>query len=236
MAAAVEMADTEGIDAMSMRALARKLGVGTMSLYRYVPSKNELLPLMLDCVVGPTPDRRDAAGGDWRHFLTVTARHTREIYLTHPWTIRTNWSRPVLGPSSMDDLELFIEGVRHLPLSDREIMNLATSIDSCVLGTVRQQLQWTSAAVESGMSDEEFWETQGDFLGMQLASGRFPLQASLDADAFDATWDASFDFGLQLIIHGVEVLISSRPGAQQPPASCHPTAYPRQIRGFIIFD
>jgi hypothetical protein len=109
--------------------------------------------------------------------------------------------------------------------------------DSYVLGAVRQQLQWTGAAVESGMPDEEFRETQSDFLGTQLTSGRFPHQASLDADALDATWDAGFDFGLQLIIqHGVEGIISSRAGAQQPPAPCRPTAYPQQIRSATIFD
>ena len=95
---AIELADTEGVDALSMRALAQKLDVGTMTLYRYVPSKDELLPLMLNAVVGPSETSRKAAAEDWQTFLTATATEAREMYLTHPWAIQTNWSRPVLGP------------------------------------------------------------------------------------------------------------------------------------------
>lgn len=165
---AIELADTEGVDALSMRALAQKLDVGTMTLYRYVPSKDELLPLMLNAVVGPSETRRQAAAEDWQTFLTATATEAREMYLTHPWAIQTNWSRPVLGPASVADLELFLEGVKDLPLSDAEKMNLATTIDSYVLGLARQQLQWSNAASKWGMSDEEFWTTQGSILAEQF--------------------------------------------------------------------
>ena len=208
---AIELADTEGVDALSMRALAQKLDVGTMTLYRYVPSKDELLPLMLNAVVGPSETRRQAAAEDWQTFLTATATEAREMYLTHPWAIQTNWSRPVLGPASVADLELFLEGVKDLPLADAEKMNLATTIDSYVLGLARQQLQWSNAASESGMSDEEFWTTQGSILAEQLTSGRFPHQAALDEGAFDTPWDANFTFGLELIIHGVAQRVTPRP-------------------------
>ncbi|MGO1948245.1 MAG: TetR/AcrR family transcriptional regulator [Mycobacteriaceae bacterium] len=208
--AAVTLADREGLHALSMRSLAQKLGVGTMSLYRYVPSKDELLPLMLDAVVGPTQTREAAVSAGWRAFLTTTATEARRMYLDHPWAIQTNWSRPVLGPASVSDLELFLSGVAGLPLSDREAMNLATAIDSYVLGTVRQELQWINAASESGMSDDDFWDAQGPTLEKQTTSDRFPNLAAVDENSFDASWEDNFIFGLQLIINGVEQLIADR--------------------------
>src|SRR5690606_33184773 len=147
--------DEEGVEALSMRRLAQKLGVGTMSLYRYVPSKGDLLNLMLDAVVGPSAERQAAQGLGWREFLAITAREARQLYLSHPWTMQANWSRPVLGPNSVADLDLFMAGVSGLPMSDREKVSLATALDCFVMGHVRQELLWRNSAVESEMTDEE---------------------------------------------------------------------------------
>lgn len=204
VAAGVELADAEGIEALSMRKLAQKLDVGTMSLYRYVPSKTELLNLMLDTVVGPSHARMTAPEQGWREFLTTTAYEARQLYLEHPWALQANWSRPVLGPNSVADLELFMTGLKDQPLSDQEKMNLATAIDSYVLGTVRQELLWLNAASESGMTDEEFWSYQLPTLERAMASGRFPILAQSSEDMFTSTWEQTFDFGLQLILDGLE--------------------------------
>lgn len=208
--AAIGLADHEGIDALSMRRLAQELGVGTMSLYRYVPSKKELLDLMLDAVVGPSLERCSAPARGWREFLTATAHEGRKMYLGHPWALQTNWSRPVLGPSSVADLELFMSGVNGLPLSDQEKMSLVTALDSYVLGTVRQELMWQEAATESGITHEEFWEYQLPALERAMASGRFPTMAALGEDTFDGDWEESFEFGLTLFLDGLEKMIQRR--------------------------
>lgn len=205
--AAVDLADDAGADALSMRALAQKLGVGTMSLYRYIPSKTELLNLMLDSVVGPTPSRDKARHQGWRTFLTTTAQEARRMYLAHPWALQANWSRPVLGPNSLADLELFMSGVRDLPLSDREKMNLATTLDSYVLGTARQEVLWMSAATETDMTDDEFWAHQAPTLSSAMQSGTFPTLTTLDEHAFDANWEENFTFGLDLLLDGVARLV-----------------------------
>lgn len=210
VSAGVELADSEGIDALSMRRLATDLGVGTMSLYRYVPSKTELLNLMLDAVVGPSAARMTAPHRGWREFLTATAYEGRQLYLDHPWAIQTNWSLPVLGPNSVADLELFMSGLAELPLSDREKMNLATGLDSYVLGSARQELLWQSAAAESDLSSEEFWGHQLPTLERAMESGRFPRMAQLGEDTFDSDWAESFDQGLQLFLDGLEGLVQRR--------------------------
>jgi AcrR family transcriptional regulator len=83
--AAVRIADTEGLAAMSMRRVADELGVGAMTLYRYVPGKGELLDVMLDSVYAELPLRR--IEGDWRAKLEEVARENRELCLRHPWTL-----------------------------------------------------------------------------------------------------------------------------------------------------
>lgn len=207
IAAGIELADSEGLDALSMRRLAQDLDVGTMSLYRYVPSKRVLLDLMLDAVVGPSPARSSAPDKGWREFLFATAHEGRQLYLSHPWAIQTNWSRPVLGPNSVADMDLFMSGLRDLPLRDQEKMQLATALDSYVLGTVRQELLWLSAAAESGMTDEEFWNHQLPTLERAMASGKFPTMAALSEDTFDASWEETFDLGLHLLLDGLEAKV-----------------------------
>lgn len=89
VAAAVEVADelsrTEGLDALSMRSIATRLGVGTMSLYRYVPGKSELLDLMLDHVVDFPEEAAQPDGRTWREILTADARYHWRLCLDHPW-------------------------------------------------------------------------------------------------------------------------------------------------------
>ncbi|WP_191089753.1 TetR/AcrR family transcriptional regulator [Nesterenkonia ebinurensis] len=210
VAAGIDLADADGLEALSMRRLAEKLGVGTMSLYRYVPSKNELLNLMLDTVVGPSHTRMTSPRLGWREFLAITAHEGRQLYLAHPWTLQANWSRPVLGPNSVADLDLFMTGVKELPLSDREKMNLATVLDSHVMGAVRQELLWQKAAAESDMTDEEFWTYQLPTLERAMESGRFPTLAQLSEDTFDGTNEETFEFGLDLLLDGVEEEIQRR--------------------------
>ena len=100
VASAIAVADAEGLDAVSMRRVAAKLGVGTMSLYRYVPGKNELLDLMLDRVSDPGDAAQRLRGRDWRGVLETYAHGTWDLYTSHPWLLQVNWSRPALGPSS----------------------------------------------------------------------------------------------------------------------------------------
>src|SRR5688572_11023766 len=85
---AIAVADRDGIDGLSMRRVATQLGVGTMSLYRYVPGKAELLALMLDRVSDPAEDVERARDLDWRGVVEVAARGSYRLYLTHPWLLQ----------------------------------------------------------------------------------------------------------------------------------------------------
>lgn len=213
--AGIEISDAEGLHALSMRRLAQRLKVGTMSLYRYVPSKAELLNLMLDAVVGPDAHQLKASEEGWRRFLEVTAWGDRKLYLEHPWVLQSSWTRPVLGPNSMADMELNLSGLQDLPFSDREKMNLVTSLDSFVMGAVRQELLWQNAAAESDMTDDQFWEHQIPNMEAAMASGRYPAMADLAEDTFDGSWEESFSFGLQLMLDGLEGSVAARAATAQ---------------------
>ncbi|GAB7029828.1 TetR/AcrR family transcriptional regulator [Streptomyces sp. NPDC021749] len=102
-AAAVELADREGVAAVSMRRLASVLGTGAASLYRYVATRDDLLDLMTDS----TASEYDlpAPSGDWQADLLAIARQARQIMRRHPWLPGMVISRPTLGPHGVDLLE-----------------------------------------------------------------------------------------------------------------------------------
>ncbi|MFJ6804981.1 TetR/AcrR family transcriptional regulator [Streptomyces anulatus] len=104
-AAAVALADAEGLAAVSMRALAQRLGTGPASLYRYVGSRDELLDLMADAVAGEL-DLSGATGGDWLDDLVGLALQSRDAHVRHPWLADLNDRRgEVLGPHAIDYLD-----------------------------------------------------------------------------------------------------------------------------------
>lgn len=208
--AAIAAADADGVEALSMRRVARELGVGTMSLYRYVPGKAELLNLMLDKVCDPGERVPPPGGWHWRGVLEATARSTYQLYLAHRWLLQVNWARPVLGPNSLAGVEFVISALAGVGLTDQERVMLLSAVDCYCVGQARSYVLYKSAAGETGISDEEFWAAQFPSLEQAMASGRFPAMAGLAEDAFGAGWDDTFEFGLYRLLDGIEVLVESR--------------------------
>lgn len=209
--AGITLADAEGVEALSMRKLSAELGVGTMSLYRYVPTKHELLNLMLDHVLASQLGRTEP-GAPWRETLTAMAEHGRAMYLKHPWLLQVNWSRPVLGPNAIAQMEETVAGLTELPFSDQETMMVVSALDAYVTGAVREEILYAQAAAESGLTEEEFWGYQLPVLEQAMESGQFPAMAALDEDVFDAGWEDSFALGLQLMLDGIEERVARSGG------------------------
>lgn len=210
VAAAIALADREGIGGLSMRRVAAELGVGAMSLYRYVPGKAELLALMLDKVSGPGEAVTRAAGAGWRAVLAAVARDSYRRYLRHPWLLQVNLSRPVLGPNSIAGFEAVVAGLDGLGLTSQERIAIITTLEGFVTGVARQRIQHCAAIAETGVSDEEFWAEHQAVLVQAMESGDYPAMAALNADAFDLGWDDSFEFGLHRLLDGFAALIESR--------------------------
>ncbi|MFE7336328.1 TetR/AcrR family transcriptional regulator [Streptomyces griseus] len=230
--AAVAVADAEGLAAVSMRRLSTELGTGTMSLYRYVPGKAELLDLMLDRVLGePLPsgtgtgtgmgagaDPADTSGApaepadapaDWRAAIDTMARTYLDNLRRHPWLLKINQARTVLGPSALRGLELSLTSLRTMGLRDPELIGVIITVNSFVEGLARTQADEAEAVAQTGLSDEEFWDNQRPYLERAMLSGAYPMMAGMSEDTFSPEFD-HFEFGLRRLIAGFEALVAER--------------------------
>ncbi len=212
--AAIRIADEEGLGAVSMRHVATALDTATMSLYRYIPGKGELLDLMLDRV--QRPDHNPAALGDggWRATLEAMARATLDLYRRHPWLLQVNQSRPMLGPSALDGMESILARIKPMGLPDPELVSAVIMVDGYVVGAARTQVYQQEAERRTGLTDSEFWEAHLPVLTEIMASGRYPFLANLADDAWGPAFD-HFEFGLQRILDGLEVWVERQAGERR---------------------
>lgn len=214
VATAIALANESGLSGLSMRRVAAELGIGTMSLYRYVPGKSELIDLMVDQLNGPAEELNQHRGMGWRPAMEFTAESSWDLYTGSPWLIQVNQSRPLLGPASLASTEFAVGELAGLGLSDRERMGMLVAIDNYVMGAARNHVLAHRAAEDSGVSDEEFWAAQYPFLVHALETGNYPAMAALGDDAFTMDGKEAMLFGLRPMLDGFEALIASRGQAQ----------------------
>jgi AcrR family transcriptional regulator len=208
VAAAVEVADAEGLDGLSMRRVADSLGVGTMSLYRYVPSKAELHDLMLDAVLAEDPPL-DARTGGWRSALEQLARSSLDGYVRHPWLLRASLTRGAMGPNQTQALDVMLGALDGTGLTGGERMAVVELVTGYVRGVAQQRVDDIAARQRSGLSDEQFWTEFAPLLDAHLTEARFPALTRLWRDEeFD--WVDTFEFGLARVLDGIARLVESR--------------------------
>jgi AcrR family transcriptional regulator len=211
--AAVELADAEGLAALSMRRVAERLGVGTMSLYTYVPGKAELVEVMVDTVQGETARPEDVPGG-WRARLTAIAEEDYALHLRHRWLLDVPTNRAVLGPNVAARYDYELRAVDGIGLTDVEMDSVLTLVH----GHVQAAARLAAGADQGGVSEQEWWAAAAPFLARVFDPERFPLAARVGAaagEAHGAAYDArhAFTFGLDRILDGIEALISTRGSA-----------------------
>jgi AcrR family transcriptional regulator len=230
--AAVELADREGLAALSMRRVGEKVGKGTMSLYTYVPGKAELLDLMLDAVLAEIPVEPVPDGpGGWRTAAAARARHYLAFGERHPWVLQVSGSRALLGPHELDQYEATLRIFDGLGLTGAEVARAAGTLLTYVSGATRAVCEARAAAEATGLTDDEWWSARAAALDELTADidwpTRFPTSAKIEAEhAFDqpdrspddttpyTVWEAlrTFDFGLDRLLDGLEAYIAERAG------------------------
>jgi AcrR family transcriptional regulator len=214
VAAATELADAEGLAALSMRRVAERLGVGTMSLYTYVPSKAELVDVMYDAALGELA--ADPLPGAWRAQLEGIARATWELYRRHPWMLQVMaMARPPLGPNSIAGYDRDLRAVDGIGLSDLEMDSVVSLVAVYVQGAARVAMEAAGSERDTGMSDAEWWEAYGPLLEKVFDPSRFPVAARVGAvagETYQAAYDPvhGFEFGLARVLDGIEALVRSR--------------------------
>jgi AcrR family transcriptional regulator len=208
VAAAVGIADAEGLAAVSMSRVAKELRTGAMSLYRYVASKDELLALMIDAALGEVPPAPEA--GHWRPRLERWARATMEAMWRHPWAVEAPVAGPPLAPHAVawfEDALAALDGTGLTPAEKPSVVLMLSGYVTNHVTVMRQVAQSFLAEGDAAMRG------YADTLRALTDAERFPaLHAVLDAGVFDRADppDQEFAFGLERILDGIEALIRTR--------------------------
>jgi len=212
--AAIALADAEGLAALSMRGVAEMLGLSPMSLYTYVPSKAELMDLMLDRVAGEA-QVPDAPAEGWRDRLAQIARQGWTRAQRHPWILQVSSHRPPLGPNVLARVEATLNAIDGLGLSEMEMDQITSLVSDYVRGAVRAALDAREIEQLTGMTDEQWWAMNTPLLEGLVDPARYPTiirigEAYKSGGLEPPDHERNFEFGLQRVLDGIEVFISTR--------------------------
>lgn len=215
--AAIEVADADGLDSLSMRRVADRLGVGTMSLYRHVPGKGELLDVMVDRVSAEA--HYDVDHGvdrdDWRSRLEQVARVNRALFQRHPWLLTLFPRRPPLGPGVIAKYNAELHAVEGIGLTDVEMDSTLTLVLGYIRDATASLLEWKTLSEHTGQTDDEWWTTLAPHLNRVLDQERYSLAVRVGTAAtthYNGLHDAehAFEFGLQRVLDGIESFVQNK--------------------------
>ncbi|MFJ8550809.1 TetR/AcrR family transcriptional regulator [Streptomyces sp. NPDC093676] len=200
--AAIQLADADGLDAVSLRKVATALDVRPMRLYSYIAGKDELLDLMVDAAYAEIRP----VGDGWREVLRSLAETTRGAAHEHEWLADLLGGRPQLGPHALASGETVVAALGDVDVD--AIMPVVASVNAYVIGAVRREIAERRAERATGM-DEKCWQAAlGPYLERTFATGRFPALATVVRDAAHLDADHTFRIGLDFLLDGIEARIS----------------------------
>jgi AcrR family transcriptional regulator len=203
VAVALKVAEAEGPEAVSMRRIATELGVGTMSLYHHIPTKDDLLDLMQDSVMGELVIPAGELAGDWREALAQISRRTRAVYERHHWMVSGAWERPQLGPRAFAHVEQSFAVMAGIPAP--KMMRMLGAADDYVIGFVSRQVATRAALRRADMDLATYQEALKPHVERLLANhaDEFPHLAGAIDGAWDDDEDERFEQGLRWLLAGM---------------------------------
>jgi AcrR family transcriptional regulator len=201
-AAAVEVADAQGLSAVSMASVAERLGTTAMSLYRYLDSKRELEVVMVDLALGPPPTRQPRRS--WRRELEDWARAEVRQLAAHPWALDVRTGSPQVTPNLLAWTDVGMQIVLRSGLAEQPASSALLLVDGFARQHVLRGLQF---------SDPEGTTAWADHLRQVLDPAAMPGLARVlasgaleDGDPEDFPGDEELEFGLALLLDGIEAL------------------------------
>ncbi|MFJ6199829.1 TetR/AcrR family transcriptional regulator [Micromonospora sp. NPDC092111] len=208
--AAIRIADRDGLEGVKMSSVATEVGMATMSLYRYVGSKDELLFVMADAA---TPEPPALDGRTWRAYLTDWTRANRDLLLSRPWLLTLGQYAPPTGPRSLRWLDRALAALADTGLGHGERINIATTLTGYAARQAAMAHALNSTAGTGTDDSIAGLAEYGDILAQVLDPDDYPeLTAAVRAKAFGIAgeWidDADFTFGLDLLLDGIQALIA----------------------------
>jgi AcrR family transcriptional regulator len=206
MRCALRLADERGIEALSMRTIAGKLGVEAMSLYNHVSNKDHILDGIVDLVVAEI--RTPANDGNWKASMRRWALSVHEVLLRHPWAAALIESRPNLSPVRLKYADSVLGGIRGAGFAVDVAYQVFLTLDSYVYGFTLQEVNWPYPVQEVPARIES--------LRPQVPASEYPnvsavMEAALRqrAVAPTAAYEAEFAFGLDLILDGLDRILAA---------------------------
>ncbi|PZG14587.1 TetR/AcrR family transcriptional regulator [Micromonospora craterilacus] len=214
--AAIGIADSEGLAGVRMSSVAARVGMATMSLYRYVGSKDELLTVMADAA---TPEPPALDGRPWRDYLADWTQANRNFLVDRPWLLSLAHRTPPTGPRTLRWLDRALAALAGTELDLGQRINIASTLTgyAATQASLTHSMITVAAATTSAAGDGSITglADYGDILGQVLDPEDYPeLTAAVRSHAFGTAekWidDADFTFGLDLLLDGIQALIARR--------------------------
>jgi AcrR family transcriptional regulator len=211
--AALALADTDGLDALSMRALAKRIGLSPMAIYTYVPGRAELVDLLVDTAYLRMPRSSWRRGTGWRTRLTRVAEANRDLLAEHPWLIdATALNRPPLGPGVMAKYEHELAAFDGTGLDDVTTDAALTHLLGFVQAHALAARQAARATADADATDEQWWAANAPVLARAFDPQTYPRAVRVGAAAGEAqgtAWspDRAWKFGLARTLDGLGALI-----------------------------
>lgn len=211
--AAIDIADADGLAAVTMSAVASHLGFTTMALYRYFPNKEMLLDAVIDAGTGRPPALVEPRA-DWRTEATAWAHAKRASLCARPWLAELPFVAAPHGPNWLLWLEAITNILSRTGLSAPDIGGALSIIDGYTRGASDTAVS-LARAKRRGVSDAEWTAGVGADLGRAIGDARFPSFAAVitaPSDHAPRSLEEGFDWGLQRVLDGIEVYIRRQCG------------------------
>jgi AcrR family transcriptional regulator len=208
VAAAIEIADADGLEAVSIRRLATRLDARPMSLYSHIGRKGDLIDLMVDEVMGGAIIPGDGPPtDDWREALRQIAQATRKATRAHPWMIAAAFHHPFLGPNTLRHIDQSLAAVSELPLSPERKRAVLLAVDTYTLGFVRWEVRSMKAKDDTpcaGRAEAPNAAEIDAYIKAQAASGDYPHLAEFVGEDIGLGVKAEkFEIGLEWLLTGI---------------------------------
>jgi AcrR family transcriptional regulator len=205
--AAIRLADVHGLDGLSVRKIAKELGVGPMRLYDYVINRSELLDLMVDVVYARIAEagRRPGRRSTWRATVLAIARATRAAALDHEWFSDLLGGRPHLGPHALAVGEATAAALNRAP-GVRDIDDLQRALgalNAFIIGAIRREVTERRTARSTGTDEAAFQASLGPYLTRMLNTGKYPTVARLVLDGTHLNAEETFNHNLTTVLDGI---------------------------------
>lgn len=217
--AGIALADAEGLPAASMTRVAKALGVGTMTLYTYVPSKDELLDLMTDQVLGERalPGPGEPRPAYWREQVELYSEQTRAMFQRHRWLADVSAVRPPVGPGMLSGWEYLLSALLIIGLTPTQVNEASLAITTYVDSAAGVEADSERLEQTTGQTNDAWWQDRNELWETYFDVERHPAMTAIwNAGGFHSgtreTAADAYRFGLDRLLDGIQALVDAQSG------------------------